>query len=105
MKAKTHFDPSIGNIRPKFLSTIFKKPKWCTTSATMTPIPANRKVPWARDAFSQENDKYNSMIPTLSHINPARNSSTRLFTAGLILAIFRFIVHSFAMGISDHQLN
>jgi hypothetical protein len=45
------------------------------------------------------------MVPTLSHINPARNSSTRLFTAGLILAIFRFIIHSFAMGISDHQHN
>ena len=41
------FDPSIGNIRPKFLSTSFKKPKWCTTRATTTPIPANRKAPWA----------------------------------------------------------
>ncbi len=95
----------MGNIRPKFLSTIFKKPKWCTINATMIPIPPNRKEPRARNAFRKENDRNNSMVPTPNHINPARNSSTRLFTAGLIFLLKGFKIIQIIIAKVDLKLN
>jgi hypothetical protein len=92
MKENIHFFPSIGNIRPKLLSTIFKNPKWCITKATTTPIPANMKKPLPLDAFNQEYEKNKSIVPTPTHMKPASNSKTRLSTAGLNLSLFLFIV-------------
>jgi hypothetical protein len=94
MKEKAHFFPSIGNIRPKFLSTIFKKPKWCITKAAPTPMQTNRKELLTRDAFNQEYANNNSTDPTTTHTKKDRNISARLSTAGLILSIFLLIIDS-----------
>jgi len=94
MKEKTHFFPSIGNIRPKFLSTIFKNPKWCINKAAPMPAAINSKerLTWA--SFNQEYANTSSSVPTATHTKKDKNISALLSTAGLILSIFLRMIDS-----------
>ena len=92
MKENAHFFPSIGNIRPKFLSTIFKNPKWCINKAAPMPMPTNWKELLIRVGFNHEYANNNSTVPTTIQTKKDRKISARLSTAGLILSIFLLII-------------